>query len=48
MFPIAQHKQGLFDLAALSYSVKYRFGKIPGAGRRLDLWQAVRRIFLKG
>ena len=47
-FPIAQHKKGLFNLAALSYSVKYRFGKIPWASRRLDFWQAVRHIFLKG
>ena len=48
IFPIAQHDQGLFDLTALSYSVKYRFGEIPGASRRLDFWQAVRHIFLKG
>ena len=33
IFPIAQHMKGPFDLAALSYSVKYRFGKIPGASR---------------
>lgn len=48
VFPIAQDKKGLFDLTALSYSVKYRFGKIPWASRRLDFWQAVRHIFLKG
>jgi hypothetical protein len=48
IFPITQHEQCLFDLAALSCSVKYRFGKIPGASCRLDFWQAVRHIFLKG
>ena len=48
IFPIAQNKKGLFELAALSYSVKYRFGKIPWASSGLDFWQAVRHIFLKG
>src|SRR5437588_2964280 len=48
VFPIAQHKKGLFNVAALNYSVKYRFGEVPWASRRLDFWQAVRQILLKG
>ena len=48
VFPIAQDKKGLFDRAALSHSVKYRFGKIPWASRRLDFWKVVRTIFLEG
>src|ERR1051326_5058004 len=48
IFPIAQHEQTLFDLDALSCSVKYRFGEIPGTSGRLDFWQAGRHISLKG
>ncbi len=48
MFPIAQHEQGgVFALAALSCSVKYRFREIPGTRSRLDFWKAVRHILLK-
>ncbi len=47
-FPVAQHEKCLLDLRALSYSVEYRFGKIPWASRRLDFWQAVRHISFKG